>query len=64
MGEEYIASSSGVHDVQTETAEPESTTENITNLPTGLPVADNIIPARIQRDHPISNVIGDLEAGV
>ena len=38
--------------------------ENMTNLPVTAGVLDYAIPAKIQRNHPIENVIGPVTEGV
>ncbi|KAL4561918.1 hypothetical protein LXL04_034101, partial [Taraxacum kok-saghyz] len=53
---EYVASTSYEH-----TSEG---TDNMTNLPINAKVLDFAIPAKIQRNHPIENVLGPVTEGV
>ncbi|KAI3751321.1 hypothetical protein L2E82_22388 [Cichorium intybus] len=62
--DEYIASTS--HDFRDSDrgASGSDRVENITNLPISTASLQYDVPSRIQRDHPIDNVIGPLDDGV
>ena len=53
---EYVASTSYEH--------ASGGVENMTNLPVNAEVLDFAIPSRIQRNHPVENIIGPVTEGV